>query len=48
MLQKSTRAIESKAKSIGLETIRAQTQPVTGASSGNFKLVIGKGIQPIQ
>lgn len=48
MLQKSARAIESKAKAIGLETIRAQTQPVTGASSGNFKLVIGKGIQPIQ
>jgi hypothetical protein len=48
MLQKSARAIESKAKSIGLETIRAQTQPVTGASSGNFRLVPGKGIQPIQ
>lgn len=48
MLQKSARAIESKAKSIGLETIRAQTQPITGASSGNFRLVLGKGIQPIQ
>jgi hypothetical protein len=48
MLQKSTRAIESKAKGIGLESIKPRTQPVTGASSGNFKLVIGKGIQPIQ
>lgn len=48
MLQKSTRAIESKAKGIGLESIKPRTQPVTGASSGNFKLVLGKGIQPIQ
>jgi hypothetical protein len=48
LLERAGSGIESKAKSIGLETIRAQTQPVTGASSGNFKLVIGKGIQPIQ
>ena len=48
MLQKSARAIESKAKGIGLEMIKPQAQPVTGASSGNFRLVPGKGIQPIQ
>jgi len=48
LLERAGSGIESKAKSIGLETIRAQTQPVTGASSGNFKLVLGKGIQPIQ
>jgi len=48
MLQKSARAIESKAKGIGLEAIKPQPQPGTGASSGNFRLVPGKGIQPIQ
>ena len=48
LLERAGSGIESKAKSIGLETIRAQTQPVTGASSGNFRLVPGKGIQPIQ
>ena len=48
MLQKSARAIESKAKGIGLEMIKPQAQLITGASSGNFKLVPGKGIQPIQ
>ena len=48
LLERAGSGIESKAKSIGLETIRAQTQPVTGTSSGNFKLVPGKGIQPIQ
>lgn len=48
MLQKSTRAIESNAKGIGLEAIKPQKQPVTGASSGNFRLVPGKGIQPIE
>ena len=34
MLQKSARAIESKAKSIGLESIKPKTQPVAGASGG--------------
>lgn len=48
LLERAGSGIESKAKSIGLETIRAQTQPVTGVSSGNFRLVPGKGIQPIQ
>lgn len=48
LLERAGSGIESKAKSIGLETIRAQTQPVTGASSGRFTIVPGKGIQPIQ
>ena len=48
LLERAGSGIESKAKSIGLETIKAQTQPVTGVSSGNFRLVPGKGIQPIQ
>jgi len=34
MLQKSARAIESKAKGIGLESIKPKTQPVAGASGG--------------
>jgi len=48
LLERAGSGIESKAKSIGLETIRAQTQPITGASSGRFTIVPGKGIQPIQ
>jgi len=34
MLQKSARAIESKAKGIGLESIKPKTQPVASASGG--------------
>ena len=48
LLSRATDNINNRAKGLGLKAIKLQEQPVTGASSGRFTIVPGKGIQPIQ